>query len=209
MESTNAKHAIAQRSISLIHATEKTKSVNSWTLYKHSAFYFPWHAFQSCQHASAFCRRHLHIFHSAGPAGDGVWHVCCPLSTVQPAARCCLILRLTGQPRPKFPTICHHHQLAAAWSDRPARHRSELDAGVTRALLHFTETTRHIDSRFMHRWIIVFNCGCPNTHRGWRTPIPNQTNTHSQAPTPTTPIRVFRIEKIRSLVLKPVGSCRY
>ena len=60
-----------------------------------------------------------------------------------------------------------------------------------------------------HRWRIVFNCGCPNTHRGWRTPIPNQTNTHSQAPTPTTPIRVFRIEKILSLVLQPVGSCRY
>ena len=57
------------------------------------------------------------------------------------------------------------------------------------------QVVRLFGEYFAHRWRIVFNCGCPNTHRGWRTPIPNQTNTHSQAPTPTTPIRVFELTK--------------
>ena len=49
--------------------------------------------------------------------------------------------------------------------------------------------------RAIHRWRIVFNCGCRNTHRGWRTPIPNLSNTHGEPPPPTTPTRVSRTDK--------------
>ena len=84
------------------------------------------------------------------------------------------VKRTTGQSKP--PTLIHLPEL-------PSSFRDSHYLRVT--LLHVLN----------HRWRIVFNCECPNTHRGWRTPIPNQTNTHSQAPTPTTPIRVFRIEK--------------
>ena len=46
-----------------------------------------------------------------------------------------------------------------------------------------------------HRWRIVYNCGCQDTHRGWRTPITSKTDTHSEPPTPIAPISVSRKEK--------------
>ena len=41
-----------------------------------------------------------------------------------------------------------------------------------------------------HRWRIVFNYGCQNTHRGWRTPITSKMDTHSKPQTPIAPISV-------------------
>ena len=52
--------------------------------------------------------------------------------------------------------------------------------------------------RGSHRWRIVFNCGCQNTHRDWRTPITSKTDTHSEPPAPTAPISVSRKENIFS-----------
>ena len=44
--------------------------------------------------------------------------------------------------------------------------------------------------RSAHRWRIVFNYGCQNTHRSWRTPIKSKMNTHSKPQTPIAPISV-------------------
>ena len=46
-----------------------------------------------------------------------------------------------------------------------------------RAIHHLSRQCLH-----NHRKRIAFNCGCRNTHRGWRTPIPNQSNTHGEPP---------------------------
>ena len=60
--------------------------------------------------------------------------------------------------------------------------------------------------RGQHRWRTVFNCGCQNTHRGWRTPITSKTDTHSESPTPIAPISVSRKENVFSFYETSFGS---
>ena len=88
------------------------------------------------------------------------------------------------------------HPYGTCTSSANARNEKRCN-NFSRCLQHFYFLTLVIDKwqGWRHRWRIVFDCGCRNTHRGLRTPIPNQSNTHGEPPTPTTSIRVSRTDK--------------
>ena len=90
--------------------------------------------------------------------------------------------------------ICPHPSELCAWTAH-ARVRGRVTLAVPLPVCkEGIYWPTHLSTCGHHRWRIVFNCGCRNTHRLWPTPIPNYENTHCRSPTPITPIHLFSSE---------------